>query len=1168
MKTNKLHPLVLTLSLLAPFVARADDTRSYNSADTIETSHPDWMRWVPDNKKLSELSLPGTHDTMARYGGGLAETQSLPLRAQLDAGIRVLDIRCRHIENVFAIHHGVIFQNAFFGADVLGVCDDFLRENPTETILMRVSDEGVPEAKDCTRSFNDTFRWYRDQTSYGNVIWPIYPDYLTRVSTNHYRTPRLGEVRGKVVIRQAVIVENEALYGLLDNGSEDATTYVAQAQDLWNLGTIFDRDEKWEYVTNFFLYTDGDVNVFTNRYQLTGEAYVFSTPAKPNLFYENRLNANSDNGGVWPITVAQYVPPRTLEYLFGRNQTRTTGMVLMDFPGAGLIDAIIAQNFKYVTNNPSAIGDDFDYVFNNLSYSATHDGDDQSLDHATQLQDFLEFILPGEHWNVIVSATQGGENWGYAVSPEGFLKQSDWINGYSHVAFNATSLDGFITSAQLSAFLTTTRLKTLNGTAANRAAALKSLVSDQFPGVRWNVVVKRAPGGFGNWAVKFFASASFSSGWITDDGDDYNYVVWATSAFNAPPAANPGGPYVVAEGSPISFNAGGSTDPEGKPLEFRWDFNGDGIWDTTRSATPTATTTFPNDPAPAVWLEVFDGLHTNIVSVPVTVTNVPPQIAVGGNATVFTNTLFTRTGSFSDPGAEHQWRVDVNYGEGAWLILPHTNKAFTLSHVYATQGNHTVTVRVDDGRDRATNSFVVSVVNPGPPQFLGIDVPTYAVAEGSSLTITGRFFHAAWVPGTAINMNWADGTAVSNVTASVTSIGANTWRFTATHTYANNPATNDSTYLVSVGISGVSTRTTPIQVVNVAPSLDPPGNVTWTEGTIGTLLPSFRDPGADTWHVELDFGDGGYMSFSTTQRFIDFSHRYVNAGVYGATITVTDNDGAWDSVTFPITVLNVAPNVTVLVTQTNRIFEGDTAYISGTFTSTARDYDTFTAMIDWGDGRPRTPAHLISVAGNATSFAASHRYLDNNSSNTFVITAYISDDDGSTNTRSTTLTVNNTAPVVSAGSDVGVPAGETFTSYGSFSDLGADTFTGRVNYGDGTGWQSLPLINSTFAFDHAFPSNGLYQVTVEITDDDGATGSDSLRVVTGPPQLSIAKLAPTTVQLSWPVHPAPFYLQRRLTLSSTNVWQSIANTITTANGTNYVNLSVPVDQRYWRLIWP
>ena len=121
MKTTKLFVYLLTLALLPLFSARAGATRSYNSSDTIETSHPDWMRWVPDSKKLSVLSLPGTHDTMARYGGGIAETQSLPLRAQLDAGIRVLDIRCRHVNDRFAIHHGIVFQFAYFD-EVLAVC--------------------------------------------------------------------------------------------------------------------------------------------------------------------------------------------------------------------------------------------------------------------------------------------------------------------------------------------------------------------------------------------------------------------------------------------------------------------------------------------------------------------------------------------------------------------------------------------------------------------------------------------------------------------------------------------------------------------------------------------------------------------------------------------------------------------------------------------------------------------------------------------------------------------------------------------------------------------------------------------------------------------------------------------------------------------------------------
>src|SRR5215510_7181398 len=201
MKTQSLSPkfklagfLWLILAAICP-AARADDTRSYNRSSTIETSHPDWMRWVPDSKLLSELSLPGTHDTMARYGGDLVEAQSLPLRSQLDAGIRVIDIRCRHIEDVFAIHHGIVFQNAYFGNDVLQVCYEFLQDHPTETIIMRLGNAGVPDEKDCTRTYEETFLWYRDSITYGSCI-------ATTSTTDYSTMQTLGAVRGKVVILQ------------------------------------------------------------------------------------------------------------------------------------------------------------------------------------------------------------------------------------------------------------------------------------------------------------------------------------------------------------------------------------------------------------------------------------------------------------------------------------------------------------------------------------------------------------------------------------------------------------------------------------------------------------------------------------------------------------------------------------------------------------------------------------------------------------------------------------------------------------------------------------------------------------------------------------------------------------------------------------------------------
>ena len=49
----------------------------------------DWMSFIEDdNRKISDLSIPGTHDTMARHGGPLAECQDWELLTQYNNGVR------------------------------------------------------------------------------------------------------------------------------------------------------------------------------------------------------------------------------------------------------------------------------------------------------------------------------------------------------------------------------------------------------------------------------------------------------------------------------------------------------------------------------------------------------------------------------------------------------------------------------------------------------------------------------------------------------------------------------------------------------------------------------------------------------------------------------------------------------------------------------------------------------------------------------------------------------------------------------------------------------------------------------------------------------------------------------------------------------------------------
>ncbi|MCP5027877.1 MAG: hypothetical protein GY929_16505, partial [Actinomycetia bacterium] len=55
------------------------------------------------------------------------------------------------------------------------------------------------------------------------------------------------------------------------------------------------------------------------------------------------------------------------------------------------------------------------------------------------------------------------------------------------------------------------------------------------------------------------------------------------------PTADPGGPYVIAEGHGLTLDASGSTDPETDPLSYAWDLDNDTFYDDATGVSPTFT---------------------------------------------------------------------------------------------------------------------------------------------------------------------------------------------------------------------------------------------------------------------------------------------------------------------------------------------------------------------------------------------------------------------------------------------------------------------------------------------------------------------------------------------------------------------------------------------------
>jgi len=97
------------------------------------------------------------------------------------------------------------------------------------------------------------------------------------------------------------------------------------------------------------------------------------------------------------------------------------------------------------------------------------------------------------------------------------------------------------------------------------------------------------------------------------------------------------------------------------------------------------------------------------------------------------------------------------------------------------------------------------------------------------------------------------------------------------------------------------------------------------------------------------------------------------------------------------------------------------------------------------------------------------------------------------------VTVNNVAPEFEAGADVVLEPSDAgvFSRTGiSFTDPGADVWSGTVNWGDSPADEPLLIdqVNKRFDLNHTYNAKGIYTVTVTVQDDDGGLHADSFFV--------------------------------------------------------------------------
>lgn len=342
-----------------------------------------WMSFIDDKTRLTNLMIPGTHDTMSTVDSApqndLSITQNEQLIVQLDQGIRCLDIRIRVYQPganadhaTFEMHHGLDYLHEDFRA-VLYTCHRFLEENPSETIIMMIQNHArnMDNAPDPT-VYEDVLLDYILAEEHNvsmhkaderkpprtNRNTPIPPWFFT---TSNLKT-ELAEVRGKIVLwRQnprAPLPAQPITAGELNLPARISREAFSGFEGL-NVSGM--KNEAMEYIPQQHLY-------YQNYYKspevadkkaaiqaLLDKSIAPESPAAPdsppiNAVFVCFVSAAGQPGSGWtPKYYASLLNPWFHEQIRFKTlpdpAARYRGVYLMDFPSQEIITDLIRWNF-------------------------------------------------------------------------------------------------------------------------------------------------------------------------------------------------------------------------------------------------------------------------------------------------------------------------------------------------------------------------------------------------------------------------------------------------------------------------------------------------------------------------------------------------------------------------------------------------------------------------------------------------------------------------------------------------------------------------------------------------------------------------------------------------------------------------------------------------------
>ncbi len=290
-----------------------------------------WMKKLDNDKYISDVVLPGTHDS-ASYRPSLpffSRCQDFDIAEQLEKGFRYLDIRLEAVDGGLRLVHGMtVCRNGLmpWSGDlmldtVLDQCYAFLEENPTEFIIFAVKqDHGDASISD----FQTLLSSYID----ANPRRWLLVDNL----------PTVGQARGRLVLMRRY---SDAM----QYGNRSGISYIWKEQDNRDDTELaIDSIRNGPYLLNVqdrFKYDNEDKwNAFVKGIKAAHQS------KDRRMLYVNFLSTNGDLAFGHPYLHAKPLNAK----LLADECPGLDGWVITDFGTAPIAKKIYMENFKPASN--------------------------------------------------------------------------------------------------------------------------------------------------------------------------------------------------------------------------------------------------------------------------------------------------------------------------------------------------------------------------------------------------------------------------------------------------------------------------------------------------------------------------------------------------------------------------------------------------------------------------------------------------------------------------------------------------------------------------------------------------------------------------------------------------------------------------------------------------